>query len=93
MASIVRHDADGSRYELVVDDEVTGVADYEDEGDVLVFFHTEVDPERRGKGLGSTLVQGALDDVRRSGRTIVARCPFVAHFLDEHPEYRDLVSS
>ena len=89
----IRHAADSSRYELVVDDRVTGVADYEDTGAALVFFHTEVDPDRQGQGLGSTLVQGALDDVRRSGRAIVPRCPFVAHFLDEHPEYQDLVSS
>ena len=88
----VRHDLDHSRYELRVDDRVTGVADYEDAGDVLVFFHTEVDPDRQGQGLGRALVQGALDDVRRSGRKIVPRCPFVAHFVDEHPEYRDLVS-
>jgi predicted GNAT family acetyltransferase len=88
----VRHDADASRYELLVDDVLTGVADYEDDGDALVFFHTEVDPGRRGKGLGGALVQGALDDVRRNGRAIVARCPFVAHFVDEHPEYRDLLA-
>jgi predicted GNAT family acetyltransferase len=89
----VRHRAEASRYELLVDGELTGVADYHDSGDGLVFHHTEVDPDRQGQGLGSTLVQGALDDVRRSGRTIVPRCPFVAHFLDEHPEYQDLVSS
>jgi predicted GNAT family acetyltransferase len=90
VARTVRHDAEGSRYELLVDDRLTGAADYEDTGDVLVFFHGEVDPEHRGQGLGRALVQGALDDVRRSGRTIVPRCPFVAHFIDEHPEYRDV---
>ena len=88
----VRHAADASRYELLLDDQVTGVAEYEEKGEVLVFFHTEVEPERQGQGLGRKLVQGALDDVRRSGRTIVPRCPFVAHFLDEHPEYADLVA-
>ena len=92
MTAQVRHDAEGSRYELVVDEQVAGQADYEDPGGVLVFFHTEVDPDREGQGLGTMLVQGALDDVRRSGRTVVPRCPFVAHFLDEHPEYRDLVA-
>jgi uncharacterized protein len=88
----VRHDPEGSRYELLVDERVTGVADYRDTGEVLVFHHTEVDPAQRGRGLGQALVRGALDDVRGKGRTIVARCPFVAHFVDEHPEYGDLVS-
>ena len=89
----VRHSADRSRYELVVDDRVLGVVDYRDTGGVLVFFHTEVDPDLQGAGLGSTLVRGALDDVRRAGRTILPQCPFVAHFLDDYPEYRDLVAS
>ena len=88
----VRHDSERSRYELVVDDEVAGLAEYYESDGVLVFLHTEVDFHRQGQGFGSTLVQGALDAVRHSGRTIVARCPFVAHFLDEHPEYRDLVA-
>ena len=89
----VRHDQQGSRYQLLLEDRVAGVADYRDTGGVLVFHHTEIDPEQRGRGLGQALVRGALDEVRRDGRTIVARCPFVAHFVDEHPEYRDLLSS
>ncbi len=92
MAVTIRPDPERSRYQLLVDDRVTGVVDYEEADDALVFVHTEVDPERRGRGLGRALVQGALDDVRRSGRKIVPRCPFVAHFVDEHPEYRDLVT-
>ena len=88
----VRKEAGGSRYELLVDDRVIGVADYRDTGDVVVFHHTEVEPAQRGRGLGGALVQGALDDVRRQGRTIVPRCPFVAHFIEDNPEYGDLVA-
>ena len=75
-----------------MDGELTGVADYRDTGDALVFFHTEVDPQRRGHGLGGALVQGALDDVRSKGRVVVPRCPFVAHFVEDHPEYGDLLA-
>jgi predicted GNAT family acetyltransferase len=46
----------------------------------------------RGRGLGAELVRGALDDVRTSGGRIVARCWYVAQFIDEHPEYGDLVA-
>ena len=92
MSGEVRHDVDGSRYELVVDGRVTGIAEYREVGEVLVFFHTEVDPDQQGQGLGRALVQGALDDVRRSGRTIVPQCPFVAHFVDRNREYAGLVS-
>lgn len=90
MAAEVRHNAEQSRYEIVVDDRVVGIADYRDTPDVVVFPHTEIDPPMRGQGLGEELVAAALDDVRRSGRTVAPRCWFVARFLDEHPEYQDL---
>jgi uncharacterized protein len=89
----VQHRAEASRYELYVDDELAGVADYRELGDgTLVFPHTEIDPARRGQGLGAVLVQGALDDVRRAGARVVAQCWYVAQFIREHHEYRDLVA-
>jgi predicted GNAT family acetyltransferase len=66
------------------------VPDYRIDGDRVIFPHTEVVPPQRGQGLGARLVREALDDVRRSGRTVVARCWYVAEFLSEHPEYRAL---
>lgn len=71
MDAEVQHNADEHRYEAVVDGQVVGIADYDDRGDALVFSHTVIDPLKRGKGLGAVLVKGALDDVRRSGRTVV----------------------
>jgi hypothetical protein len=47
----------------------------------------------RNRGLGAELVRGALDDVRRNGRTVVPQCWFVAQFIDEHPEYADLLAA
>ncbi len=93
MALEVRKDEDRSRYELVDGDEVVGVADYRIDGDVIVFPHTEISPERRGHGLGDVLVAGALDDVRGTGRRVVARCWFVAEFLDRHPDYAGLADA
>ena len=88
----VTRNADRSRYELVVDDEVVGIADYHDAGGALIFPHTVIDPARRGQGLGAELVQGALDDVRQRGETVVPQCWYVREFMAEHPEYRDLLA-
>jgi predicted GNAT family acetyltransferase len=87
----VRHNPDRSRYELFVDDQLVGVADYRLQGDIVVIPHTEIDRSRRGQGLGAELVRGTLDDVRGSGRTVVAQCWYVAEFIDEHPEYQALL--
>jgi uncharacterized protein len=86
------HDPDQSRYVLRVDDELVGVADYVVRDGRVVFPHTEILSAHRGRGLAAQLVRYALDDVRRSGRPVVATCWYVADFIDEHPEYRDLVA-
>ena len=93
MQTEVRHNAEGSRYELSLDGRVVGIADYHLTGDTIVFPHTEIEPSLRGRGLGAELVRFALDDVRTSGRGVVARCWYVAQFIDEHPEYRDLLAA
>ena len=96
----MRDNPEKSRYELLEDGRLLGVADYRpspaaDAGDtpalpVLAFPHTEIVPARRNQGLGEQLVRGALDDVRRRGAKVVPYCWFVAEFLDDHPEYADL---
>jgi len=88
----VRHNPDASRYELVENGTVVGVADYRLDGNVATFPHTEIVAHRRGDGLGAELVRAALDDTRARGRRVVARCWYVAEFVDEHPEYTDLLA-
>jgi uncharacterized protein len=87
----VRNNEQRSRYELVDDDRVVGIADYFIRDETVVLPHTEIARELRGRGLGAVLVRGALEDVRRSGRTVVPACWFVAEFIDAHPEYRDML--
>ena len=89
----VRHNPKASRYELWDGDAMVGIADYAESGNAVVFPHTEINYDRRGQGLGAVLVRGALDDVRASGRRIVARCWYVAEFIDDNPEYRDLLAA
>jgi hypothetical protein len=90
MRPTVRNAEDRSRFELIVDDQIVGIADYRVDGDAVIFPHTEIVPHLRRQGYGEQLVRGALDHVRASGRAVVARCWFVDQFLDANPEYADL---
>ena len=93
MALEVVDNPDRSRYELRDEGHLLGFTEYHERGDgVLVFPHTVITEPKRGAGYGSTLVQGALDAVRARGRTIVAECPFVKRFVEEHHEYEDLLA-
>ena len=80
-----------SRYEAALDGDQAGIAAYELSGDTIVFTHTVVDEDLEGRGVGSTLIRHALDDARNRHLTVVPECEFVAAFIDDHPEYRDLV--
>ena len=100
MTTEVRDNPEKSRYELLEDGKLLGVADYRPMGAVtsgdtpgprvMAFPHTEIVPSRRNQGLGKELVKGALDDVRRKGAKVVPYCWFVAEFIEENPEYADL---
>jgi uncharacterized protein len=93
MAVEVRKNEAMSRYELFVDGDLVGVADYSLSGDRVVMPHTEIVPPRRGEGLADILVGQALEDLRATGRSVVPMCWYVSQFIAEHPEYRDLVAS
>jgi uncharacterized protein len=89
----VRDAPERQRYEAVVDGTVAGFAVYRDYSGARVFTHTEVLPAYEGRGVGTALARGALDDVRASGQTLVARCPFIRSYIERHPEYADLVDA
>ena len=83
----MRNDRDRCRYELVIEGEIVGIAEYRVEGELVVFPHTEIAPTRRGHGLGARLVQYALDDVRATNRRVRPECRYVAEFIAEHPDH------
>lgn len=87
------HDNPGeARFELWVDGELGGFAQYRLHDDHITFLHTEVDPGREGSGLGSLLARAALDGARRAGLAVVPACAFIAAYIKRHPgEYLDLV--
>jgi predicted GNAT family acetyltransferase len=82
-----------SRYEITVDGRLVGFADYRRQRDTVLFPHTVIEPSLRGQGFGAELVRGALDDVRTAGGSVVAQCWYVAQFIDEHPDYADLLAT
>ena len=90
--SDVVNDPSQHRYQLTVDGH-TAAAHYETAGGVITFVHTEVPPELGSRGIGSKLIQGALDQVRAAGLKVVAQCPFVKAWIDKHPDYADLLKA
>ena len=82
------------RWEARIDGELAGFAVYRLSGDTVDFVHTEVDDRFEGHGVGSTLARTALDAARRDGtHRVVASCPFIASWIQRHPDYTDLLAT
>src|SRR5205085_227229 len=75
----------------VEDGRLIGLAAYRRRDGRIAFTHTEVDESCAGRGCGSRLAAAALDDARRQGLRVLPLCPFIAHYVEQHPEYQDLV--
>jgi uncharacterized protein len=89
----VRQNTEAGSYEALVGDQVVGVVVYEQRGDRMVFLHTNVRPEFRGRGVAADLVRAALDDVAAHGRTFTNYCGFITDFVARNPSYEDLVDA
>ena len=91
MDQTIVDDAQRSRFELHVDGHLGAFAEYVRGDGVITFTHTVTLPSHRGQGLAGVLVREALDRSRDAGLRVVPRCPYVAKFIGDHPEYADLV--
>jgi predicted GNAT family acetyltransferase len=92
MTETVRNNPAEHRYELTVDGHLAATY-YKIADGVITFVHTEVPDALAGRGVGSKLVKGALDQVRSQGLKVVPQCPFVKAYIEKHAEYADLLAN
>lgn len=91
-AGEARHDEAQRRFEIEEEGGV-GFLTYRRGDGRMVFTQTIVPPELEGRGIGSRVVKAGLDFARAEGLEVVPQCPFVAAYVERHPEYRDLLAS
>ena len=84
-----------SRYELRLGDRLIGEAVYRrpQDDDRIAITHVEIEPALQGRGYGGRLVDEVLRDVDRQRLGVIPVCPFVAYYIDEHPEHQHLRAS
>ena len=85
-------DPEAGRFELRRDGTTVGLATYHRQGDQVVIPHVETFPQHRGQGYAARLMDGALDQIRAAGQTVVPLCPFAAAHIGENPRHHDLVA-
>lgn len=84
---------DRSRFVLMRDGAEIGKALYERGDGTITFTHTVIEPAIQERGLGSMLAKAALDAVAaEEGTRVIARCPFIAAYIERHPDYQPLLT-
>ena len=89
----IEHDTGTSRF-LVRLPSGTAFLAYRREGDTVIdFYSTYVPPPDRGRNIASRLVAAGLEFVRKEGLKVIPSCWYVAGWIDQHPEHRDLLAA
>ncbi|WP_232549258.1 GNAT family N-acetyltransferase [Propioniciclava soli] len=90
MPEIVKN-TEAKRFEYRTDGQVVGYVDYTVDAGVVILPHTFVEPAHRGGSIAGDVVRYALDDIRAEGYRVDPACPYVATWIERHPDYADLV--
>jgi len=88
MKDNVVHDQQNARFFIKLDqdnEDLEGELLYERIGDNLLdFYHTEVPPEFRGRGLGAVLARAAFDYVIKEEAQVRITCTYLQKFAAEN---------
>jgi predicted GNAT family acetyltransferase len=84
---------DDQRYELHLDGERVGLADYSLSGEVMTIPHVRTEPVHRGKNFAAQLMAGVLDDVRSRKLTVRPLCSYADAYMRRNTDTEDLRAS
>ena len=87
----VEHNIEARRFEIHYGDEMARL-EYRLSGPAIVYTHTVVPLVLEGHGIAGRLAKEALDYARDRDLSVVPLCPYVADYIEKHPEYADLVA-
>lgn len=79
------------QYEFHIGEYMPKIEYIKSETGEIYLTHTEVPVALEGQGIGSQLIKKALEDIKSQGLRLVPLCPFVAGYIQKHPEWRSIV--
>ncbi|MXV37105.1 N-acetyltransferase [Flavobacteriaceae bacterium Ap0902] len=65
---------------------------YGEFGKSIALVHTEAEPELKGTGAASALVEKTLTHLKEEGKEILPYCPYVFAYIKRHPEWKEIVN-
>lgn len=86
----VVHNLDKKRFEVQIENHLA-VCAYILSKTRIIFSHTEVPKALEGLGIGAKMARAGLDYARENELRVMPLCPFIAAYMERHPEYHDLL--
>ncbi len=87
----IRHEEAAHRF-VATAEGIDAVLEYHAvDAHTLDYDHTFVPPAMRGGGIASQLTEYALRYAQDHGFKVIPSCPFVARYIERHPEFASLV--
>lgn len=90
MDAPIKLDRSGQRFVVVVDGHECQLA-FTTDGPTASFNSVNVPDAVGGRGIAGQLTRHALDWARAGGMKVRPVCPYVARWIERHPDYADLV--
>jgi len=81
------------RFELIIDGELVSLASFFARDDATVVIpHVGTEPEHRGQGYATKLMDGVVAILRETNRKLMPLCPFAAMYMRDRPEHHDVLA-
>ena len=79
------------QYEFHIGKYVPKIEQIKTKNGEIYLTHTEVPVALEGKGVGSQLAEKVLKDIEKQELRLVPLCPFIAGYIQKHPDWRRIV--
>lgn len=80
-----------NRYEFRIGEEIAKIEYIKTKNNEIYLTHTEVPVSLEGRGIGSQLIEKTLQNIELQELRLVPLCPFVAGYIQKHPDWRRIV--
>lgn len=87
----VQHRENGKRFTARTPSGLAYISYEQPDDRTIDLQHTVVPEADRGRGVGASLVEAAVNHARENELRVIPTCPFVKAWLEKHPEHRDAV--
>ena len=89
----IRHNLNENRFEALANQEIIGIVNYYEEGNVIIVTHTGVKTNYEGQGIAATLTKAILMYTIKNNFKINPLCSYTKNYIDRHPEYNNLLQN